>query len=131
MVVCFYVGVGVRCGDVCMYVKIRRHQRTRAYTHKQARGATPELQRVADTASYDLSVADRHSHSTQTTSPSLCVADHISASYCGALSKACGCGAYKVYVSKGIGGVVISKKREAVRVRSYVLSIHYHYLWPM
>ena len=46
-----------------MYVKIRRHQHT-AYTRTQARGATPDLQRVTDTTSHGLSAGR---HSTQTT----------------------------------------------------------------
>ena len=53
-----------------MYVKIRRHQHTRTYTRTQARGATPELRRVADTTSHGLS-AGRHSTQTTIGSPSL------------------------------------------------------------
>jgi len=49
---------------LCMYVKIRRHQHTRVHAHTQARGATPELWRVADTTSHGLSAGR---HSTQTT----------------------------------------------------------------
>jgi len=48
-----------------MYVKIRRHQLTRACTRTQDRGATPdELGRVADTTSHGSSAGR---HSTQTT----------------------------------------------------------------
>jgi len=50
-----------------MYVTIWQHQHTRA----QARGATPELRRGADTTSHGLS-ADRHSTQTTIGSPSLC-----------------------------------------------------------
>jgi len=38
---------------VCMYVKLRQHQHTRAYTTRtQARGATPSHWRVVDTTSH-------------------------------------------------------------------------------
>jgi len=50
-----------------MDVHIRRHQHTRT----QARGATPELRRVADSTSHGLS-AGRHSTPTTEGRPSLC-----------------------------------------------------------
>jgi len=53
---------------VCMY--IFGVTSTRAYTRAQARGATPELRRVADTTSHGLS-AGRHSTQTTIGSPSL------------------------------------------------------------
>jgi len=56
------------------YVKIKirqhKHKHTRAYTRTQARGATPELRRVADTTSHGLSAGR---YSTQTTINNLLV----------------------------------------------------------
>ena len=58
---------------VCMYVCMLRFggTSTRACTRTQARGATPELRRVADTTPHGLS-AGRHSTQTTIGSPSLC-----------------------------------------------------------
>ena len=43
-----------------MYVKTRRHQHTCVHAHTGPHSATPELRRVTDTTSHDLSVG-RHS----------------------------------------------------------------------
>ena len=55
---------------------------TCAYTRTQAHGATPELQRVADTTSHGLS-AGRHSTQTTIGSPSLCGRPHRRIPMCG------------------------------------------------
>ena len=57
-----YIYIHIYIYHVCMYT-FGGHQKTRVHAHAQARGAMPELWRVADTTTHGLSAGR---YSTQT-----------------------------------------------------------------